>query len=161
MPFPILIHTCTPLQAHACAATVNFAEGVEEEVRAGQGGGGMRALRRWGAAGNLGWGDMHACMHASDGFSCPLLPLPCCLLLPPPHSSPSAPPPHVGAQILPPYLDTLITKLLTLLQHGKKLVQEAALTAMASMADCSKVWIHSVGKCGGAWGARSWFRRPH
>jgi hypothetical protein len=61
-----------PTQAHACAATVNFAEGVEEEV-------------------------------------------------------------------LPPYLDSLIMKLLTLLQHGKKLVQEGALTAMASMADSSKV----------------------
>ncbi len=29
-------------------------------------------------------------------------------------------------------------KLLLLLQHGKKLVQEGALTAMASIADCSK-----------------------
>ena len=38
-----------------------------------------------------------------------------------------------------PYLDTLITKLLLLLQHGKKLVQEGALTAMASVADCSQV----------------------
>ena len=74
---------------------------------------------------------------------------------PPPHSSPSCLP---AAQILPPYLDTLITKLLTLLQHGKKLVQETALTAMASMADCSKVWI-SVGMCGEC-GARSWSRRP-
>lgn len=59
------------VQAHACAATVNFAEGVSEEL-------------------------------------------------------------------LPPYLDALITKLLVLLQHGKKLVQEGALTAMASIADCSK-----------------------
>ena len=42
MPCPTLIHTFTPLQAHACAATVNFAEGVEEEVRAGQGGGHAR-----------------------------------------------------------------------------------------------------------------------
>lgn len=40
--------------------------------------------------------------------------------------------------LLPPHLDTLITKLLLLLQHGKKLVQEGALTAMASVADCSQ-----------------------
>lgn len=59
------------VQAHACAATVNFAENIDEEL-------------------------------------------------------------------LPPYLDVLITKLLVLLQHGKKLVQEGALTAMASIADCSK-----------------------
>ncbi|KAG1673229.1 hypothetical protein FOA52_013109 [Chlamydomonas sp. UWO 241] len=59
------------VQAHACAATVNFADNVEEEL-------------------------------------------------------------------LPPYLDSLIMKLLVLLQHGKKLVQEGALTAMASIADCSK-----------------------
>ena len=37
-----------------------------------------------------------------------------------------------------PYLDTLISKLLTLLQQGKKLVQEGALTAMASVADASQ-----------------------
>uniref|UniRef100_A0A7R9V0M6 TOG domain-containing protein n=1 Tax=Chlamydomonas euryale TaxID=1486919 RepID=A0A7R9V0M6_9CHLO len=59
------------VQAHACAATVNFADNVEEEL-------------------------------------------------------------------LPPYLDSLIMKLLVLLQHGKKLVQEGALTAMASIADSSK-----------------------
>jgi len=41
-------------------------------------------------------------------------------------------------ELLPPHLDTLITKLLLLLQHGKKLVQEGALTAMASVADCSQ-----------------------
>lgn len=39
---------------------------------------------------------------------------------------------------MPPYLDLLITKLLALLQNGQKLVQEGALTAMASVADCSK-----------------------
>jgi hypothetical protein len=39
---------------------------------------------------------------------------------------------------MPPYLDVLITKLLALLQNGQKLVQEGALTAMASVADCSK-----------------------
>lgn len=42
-------------------------------------------------------------------------------------------------ELMLPYLDTLITKLMTLLQHGKKLVQEGALTAMASVADCSQV----------------------
>jgi len=42
------------------------------------------------------------------------------------------------ADMLPPYLDHLISKLLGLLQHGKKTVQESALTAMASVADCSQ-----------------------
>jgi len=41
-------------------------------------------------------------------------------------------------ELLPPYLDTLISKLLTLLQKGQRLVQEGALTAMASVADCAK-----------------------
>lgn len=40
--------------------------------------------------------------------------------------------------LLPPYLDTLTQKLLALLQNGQKLVQEGALTAMASVADCAK-----------------------
>ncbi|BDA40930.1 Importin-5 [Coccomyxa sp. Obi] len=40
--------------------------------------------------------------------------------------------------LLPPYLDVLIPKLLGLLQQGQKLVQEGALTAMASVADCAK-----------------------
>lgn len=40
--------------------------------------------------------------------------------------------------LLPPYLDMLIPKLLGLLQQGQKLVQEGALTAMASVADCAK-----------------------
>lgn len=40
--------------------------------------------------------------------------------------------------LLPPYLDTLISKLLTLLQRGQRTVQEGALTAMASVADCAK-----------------------
>eukprot|EP00798_Chlamydomonas_sp_ICE-L_P025737 gene25737-11397_t len=45
---------------------------------------------------------------------------------------------NADPDIMPPYLDTLITKLLLLLQRGKKLVQEGALTAMASVADCSQ-----------------------
>ena len=40
--------------------------------------------------------------------------------------------------LMPPYLDTLITKLTGLLRNGQKIVQEGALTAMASVADCSK-----------------------
>ena len=40
--------------------------------------------------------------------------------------------------LLPRYLDALITALLGLLQGGQKLVQEGALTAMASVADCAK-----------------------
>jgi hypothetical protein len=39
--------------------------------------------------------------------------------------------------VMAPYLDELITKLLALLQKGRKNVQEGALTAMASIADCS------------------------
>jgi hypothetical protein len=41
-------------------------------------------------------------------------------------------------ELLPPYLDALIGKLLRLLQNGAKLVQEGALTALASVADCAK-----------------------
>jgi len=37
-----------------------------------------------------------------------------------------------------PYLDALIQRLLSLLQNGQKVVQEGALTAMASVADCAK-----------------------
>lgn len=40
--------------------------------------------------------------------------------------------------LVPPYLDALIRKLLSLLQNGQKVVQEGALTAMASVADCAK-----------------------
>lgn len=40
--------------------------------------------------------------------------------------------------VVVPYLDNLIAKLLALLQHGQRLVQEGALTAMASIADCAK-----------------------
>lgn len=40
--------------------------------------------------------------------------------------------------LVPPYLDVLIQKLLSLLQNGQKVVQEGALTAMASVADCAK-----------------------
>ncbi|GFR44315.1 hypothetical protein Agub_g5527 [Astrephomene gubernaculifera] len=44
----------------------------------------------------------------------------------------------VESEVLPPYLDSLILKLLNLLQHGAKLVQEGALTALASVADSSQ-----------------------
>lgn len=50
-------------------------------------------------------------------------------------------------ELIVPYLDTLITKLMNLLQHGKKLVQEGALTAMASVADCAQVRVRR--SCGG------------
>ncbi|CAL0323404.1 unnamed protein product [Lupinus luteus] len=40
--------------------------------------------------------------------------------------------------ILTPYLDGLVSKLLVLLQNGKQMVQEAALTALASIADSSQ-----------------------
>lgn len=40
--------------------------------------------------------------------------------------------------ILTPYLDGIVTKLLVLLQNGKQMVQEGALTALASVADSSQ-----------------------
>lgn len=40
--------------------------------------------------------------------------------------------------LLPPYLDVLISKLLVALQNGQRMVQEGSLTAMASVADCAK-----------------------
>jgi hypothetical protein len=40
--------------------------------------------------------------------------------------------------LMAPYLDTLISQLVALLQRGKKLVQEGALTALASVADCAQ-----------------------
>uniref|UniRef100_A0A0C9QU83 TSA: Wollemia nobilis Ref_Wollemi_Transcript_9431_3919 transcribed RNA sequence n=1 Tax=Wollemia nobilis TaxID=56998 RepID=A0A0C9QU83_9CONI len=40
--------------------------------------------------------------------------------------------------ILAPYLDGIVTNLLVLLQNGKHMVQEGALTALASVADCSQ-----------------------
>lgn len=40
--------------------------------------------------------------------------------------------------ILKPYLDGVVTKLLVLLQNGKQMVQEGALTALASVADSSQ-----------------------
>ncbi|KAL9255453.1 Importin-5-like protein [Drosera capensis] len=41
-------------------------------------------------------------------------------------------------EILSPYLDGIVTKLLVLLQNGKQMVQEGALTALASVADSSQ-----------------------
>ncbi|GMI65072.1 EMBRYO DEFECTIVE 2734, (karyopherin enabling the transport of the cytoplasmic HYL1 [Hibiscus trionum] len=40
--------------------------------------------------------------------------------------------------ILTPYLDGIVSKLLVLLQNGKQMVQEGALTALASVADSSR-----------------------
>ncbi|KAJ6704653.1 hypothetical protein OIU79_009551 [Salix purpurea] len=42
-------------------------------------------------------------------------------------------------EILTPYLDGVVSKLLVLLQNGKQMVQEGALTALASVADSSQV----------------------
>ncbi|KAI3412406.1 TOG domain-containing protein [Psidium guajava] len=42
------------------------------------------------------------------------------------------------AAILMPYLDGIVSKLLVLLQNGKQMVQEGALTALASVADSSQ-----------------------
>ncbi|KAJ7541709.1 hypothetical protein O6H91_10G072300 [Diphasiastrum complanatum] len=41
-------------------------------------------------------------------------------------------------EILTPYLDGIISKLLVLLQNGRKMVQEGALTALASVADSAQ-----------------------
>ena len=41
-------------------------------------------------------------------------------------------------ELLAPYMDLLLQKLLTILQHGTRPVQEAALTAMASVADTAQ-----------------------
>ncbi|CAO2831880.1 unnamed protein product [Amaranthus hypochondriacus] len=41
-------------------------------------------------------------------------------------------------EILTPYLDGIVSKLLVLLQNGKQMVQEGALTALASVADSSR-----------------------
>ncbi|KAI5410707.1 hypothetical protein KIW84_056013 [Lathyrus oleraceus] len=40
--------------------------------------------------------------------------------------------------ILTPYLDGIVSKLLVLLQNGKQMVQEGALTALASVVDSSQ-----------------------
>ncbi|KAH1204811.1 Importin-5 [Glycine max] len=42
------------------------------------------------------------------------------------------------SDILTPYLDGIVSKLLVLLQNGKQMVQEGALTALASVADSSQ-----------------------
>ncbi|KAH7315386.1 hypothetical protein KP509_21G047300 [Ceratopteris richardii] len=42
-------------------------------------------------------------------------------------------------QILTPYLDIVVNKLLVLLQSGKRMVQEGALTALASVADSTQM----------------------
>ncbi|GLJ16157.1 hypothetical protein SUGI_0269600 [Cryptomeria japonica] len=41
-------------------------------------------------------------------------------------------------EILTPYLDGIVANLLVLLQNGKHMVQEGALTALASVADCAQ-----------------------
>lgn len=45
---------------------------------------------------------------------------------------------HWPQDILQPYLEALTSKLLALLRNGQKMVQEGALTALASVADCAK-----------------------
>jgi hypothetical protein len=47
---------------------------------------------------------------------------------------------------LAPYLDTLISKLLALLQRGRRRVQEAALTAIAALADTAEVGAGGAGR---------------
>ena len=43
--------------------------------------------------------------------------------------------------VMAPYLDTLISKLLALLQQGRRNVQEGALTSLASVADCAQEYF--------------------
>lgn len=45
---------------------------------------------------------------------------------------------HCTADLLQPYLDELLQKLVFLLQSGKKIVQEQAVTAIAAVADCAE-----------------------
>ncbi|KAI4348458.1 hypothetical protein L6164_009181 [Bauhinia variegata] len=45
---------------------------------------------------------------------------------------------NCAPDILTPYLDGIVSKLLVLLQNGKQMVQEGALTALASVADSSQ-----------------------
>ncbi|KAF5760726.1 putative armadillo-like helical, importin beta family [Helianthus annuus] len=47
------------------------------------------------------------------------------------------------SELLKPYLDGLVGKLLVLLQNPKQMVQEGALTALASVADSSQIFIAS------------------
>ncbi|KAL8159533.1 hypothetical protein V2J09_001070 [Rumex salicifolius] len=44
-------------------------------------------------------------------------------------------------EILTPYMDGIVSKLLVLLQNGKQMVQEGALTALASVADSSQEYF--------------------
>lgn len=45
---------------------------------------------------------------------------------------------NCSTEVMRPYMDALITKLMLLLQSGRKLVMEGALTALASVADCAQ-----------------------
>jgi len=45
---------------------------------------------------------------------------------------------HCQPSLLNPYLDPLLAKLYALLQQGKKITQEQAITAIAAVADCSE-----------------------
>eukprot|EP01116_Phalansterium_solitarium_P017028 TRINITY_DN409_c0_g1_i1.p1 TRINITY_DN409_c0_g1~~TRINITY_DN409_c0_g1_i1.p1 ORF type:complete len:1122 (-),score=363.84 TRINITY_DN409_c0_g1_i1:247-3201(-) len=45
---------------------------------------------------------------------------------------------HATKELLAPYLDTLLGKLIRLLQGGKVIVQEQAITAIAAVADCAE-----------------------
>jgi HEAT repeat protein len=46
---------------------------------------------------------------------------------------------HAEADVMAPYLDALLNQLFNLLQHGRKIVLEQAITAVASVADSSEV----------------------
>ncbi|KAI7729184.1 hypothetical protein M8C21_025858, partial [Ambrosia artemisiifolia] len=48
---------------------------------------------------------------------------------------------NCAPHILTPYLDGIVSKLLVLLQNGKQMVQEGALTALASVADSSQEYF--------------------
>eukprot|EP00899_Mesostigma_viride_P014218 jgi/Mesvir1/22798/Mv14182-RA.3 len=43
-----------------------------------------------------------------------------------------------SVDVVAPYLDMLVSKLITLLQNGRRMVQEGALTALAAVADCAQ-----------------------
>lgn len=48
---------------------------------------------------------------------------------------------HCQPSLLAPYLDALLSKLLSLLQTGKTIVQEQAITAIAAIADCAEAYF--------------------
>ena len=77
------------------------------------------------------------CLPPADGFSCAALAA---------AATVAAAAEACDKDTLQPYLDGVISKLLALLQRGRRNVQEGALTAVASVADTAE-----VGRWAGVW----------